>query len=365
MFFCKKKGGNLPKKYINLLSYQIIIAPFGFLLILITMTSAKASTAPVDSPLYFMQKAVDLVGTSPHPHNKIAATLFGGNPSDLWSVTRTNHWPAMIDVKIGRTQDIGNSSGTLHAETACILTVPEATEGASLCITDPCCPNCAKNIAEAGIKKIYIDHKGFKKDFFKRRGDHFDSMSMQICAKAGVSVYELNRKEQKITPIIETPDSFVPPNDSPIVIEPIESAAEAVLRIGVQKSSIIHHRRKFAMAFAQNPQGQKFMITARAHAVIGFTMNNLDEALDIMTPQDKYSFIQEPVNRLLMFLARKGWRLIDGYLYASQIPTAREQVNLVGAGIKRITVGDFQKSRDPYGFQAMETLKRVGILIYD
>lgn len=325
------------------------------------MKKAQASGVPPESPYTHMQHAVDMVGTSPHPTNKIAATLFGAD----WSVTRTNHWPAMIDVKIGRKTDIGNSSGTIHAETACLLTVPQPTEGASLCITDPFCPNCAKNIVEAGVKRIYIDHKGFDKDFFKRRGDQFDTMSMQVCARAGVSVYEIRRKEQKIIPILESPENLNPPEDSPVVIEPIESAVEAVLRMAVEKASQIHHRRKFCMAFAQGLDNKKYLLTARAHAVTGFSMTNIDEALELMTPVDKYSFIQEPVNRMLMVLARKGWRLLDGYLYSSQVPTSREQVNIVGAGIRRITIGDMQKCRDPQGFAAMEQLKMAGILQYD
>src|SRR5690606_7708262 len=115
--------------------------------------------------------------------NKIAATVFGhdlaGKP---FSVSRTNFWPAAIANSIGTEDDIGDSSGTIHAETAAILAASH-TAGAALCVTDPFCPNCAKNIAEAGIKTIYIDHKGFDKDFATRRGGDFQNMSMRICAR--------------------------------------------------------------------------------------------------------------------------------------------------------------------------------------
>ena len=110
------------------------------------------------SPFDEMQRAVDIVGTSPHPANKIAATVFGldttGQP---FSVSRTNCWPQSIADRIGMDADIGDSSGTIHAETAAIFAAP-VTAGAALCVTDPFCPNCAKNIAEAGIRTIYIDH---------------------------------------------------------------------------------------------------------------------------------------------------------------------------------------------------------------
>lgn len=307
-----------------------------------------------------MQRAVDIVGTSPHPDNKIAATLFG----DGWAVSRTNHWPPAIAERIGTGVDIGNSSGTIHAETDCILNAPAPTQGASLCITDPFCPNCAKNIAEAGIATIYIDHKGFDKDFFQRRSGHFDTMSMYICERAGINVYELNRKEQKITPIFESPVGYAPPEDSPVEVEPLQTATDAVLRQLVLRTARAHQRRKFAIAITANDKGDLFSLIARAHAVRGLTMQDKDDAETVMSPEGKYSYIQEPVNRILMHMARRGLTLMGDYMFCSQVPTAREQVNLIGANIKRITVGDMRRSRDSYGFDAMDTLRKAGILDY-
>ncbi|PJF37693.1 MAG: deoxycytidylate deaminase, partial [Phototrophicales bacterium] len=71
-----------------------------------------------------------------------------------------------------------------------------------------------------------------------------------------------------------------------------------------------------------------------------------------------------PINRLLMHFARKGYTLIDDFLYCSQVPTSREQVNLVGANIHRITIGNIQRCRDPYGLRAMEQLRKEKILNY-
>ena len=306
-----------------------------------------------------MQAAVDIVGSSPHPTNKIAATLFG----DGFSVSKTNHWPAIIEEKLGRDARIGGASGTIHAETACILAAP-ATDGASLCITDPFCPNCAKNIAEAGIKTIYIDHKGFQKDFFARRADQFETMSMQICEKAGINVYELWRRDEKLVPIYMAPDDYIPPNDSPITVDDINQADEKAFQDAIAQAHDIHNRRKFALALAKNNTEEFVALTARAHAVIGFTMRDPQDALCIECPEGKYSFIQEPVNRMLMHLQRQGLKLCENYLYCSQVPTAREQVNLVGAGIQRITVGDIAKSRDKNGVEAMTLLQSSQILAY-
>lgn len=312
------------------------------------------------TPYQAMQDAVDIVGTSPHPSNKIAATLFTGE----WTISRTNFWPQPILDKLGIHKRIGSSSGTIHAETACILDAPGAVKGASLCVTDPFCPNCAKNIAEAGIKTIYIDHKGFDKDFFKRRSDHFDSMSMQICEKAGISIYELWRKEERLVPIIEIDPAFVPPDDSPVDMERIETADDKNFHFFIDSATEKHARRKFALCFAEDTFGAKHVLFVRSHVVRGYSMLNKDDVREVERPESKYSFIQEPVNRLLMTLARRGLTLIDGYLYCNQVPTSREQVNLVGADIKRIIIGDITKSRDAEGKRAMRILNDNGIIQY-
>jgi len=312
-----------------------------------------------------MQSALDIVHKSPHPTNKIAATLFGVNRAgEDFSISRTNHWPDSIYNTIGTTTKIGNSSGTIHAETACILNALNSTENSSLCITDPFCPNCAKNIAEAGIKNIYLDEHGFGKDFFIRRGEHFDRMSMQICERAGINVYALNMLTKEMRTILEIEQDYKPTEDSPILAEPVESIHDAILHDIVESTTIANQRRKFAIALAKSKNGNNFALIARAHAVIGYSLQKPEEALDLLTPRGKYSFIQEPVNRLMMYMARKGFTLYPDYLYCSQVPTAREQVNLVGANIKRITIGDTQKCRDPRGFDAMAQLKSAKILDY-
>src|SRR5262245_21403475 len=140
------------------------------------MSTIAQPTAALPSPFAQMQKAVDIVNTSPHPANKIAATIFGRDKTGRgFSLSHTNFWPRAILDHFGMEARIGNASGTIHAETECILASPAPTEGASLSITDPFCPNCAKNIAEAGIRTVYIDHKGFKKDFVARRAHAFEN----------------------------------------------------------------------------------------------------------------------------------------------------------------------------------------------
>lgn len=172
------------------------------------------------SPYDQMQKAVDIVGDSPHPTNKIAATLAGTDKGGrAFSVAHNNYWPDPIRQNIGTEIKIGNASGTLHAETACVIHSPGPTNDSQLFVTDLPCPNCVKNLAEAGIKTLYIDHKGFDKDYAQRRGHHFSNMSMRICEKAGISVYKIFRKDKKLESILEISADYVPPVEKPPHVE--------------------------------------------------------------------------------------------------------------------------------------------------
>jgi hypothetical protein len=65
-----------------------------------------------------------------------------------------------------------------------------------------------------------------------------------------------------------------------------------------------------------------------------------------------------------MYAARHGLTVQDEFFFSSNVPTSREQVNIVGAGIKRITIGDLRKARDPDAVKAMAQLGEAQILEY-
>ncbi len=307
------------------------------------------------SPIEAMQKAVDIVSSSPHATNKIAATIF----KDGTSFSSTNIWPAHIVEKLGTETRVGNSSGTIHAEVSCLLNFPIATEGASLCITDPFCPNCAKNIAESGIKKIYIDHKGFDKDFAQRRGEEYGSMSLRIAARAGISMYQVWRKENRIEPIHEVPVEYVPPQDNPIKIEKTSLHPNIYGLNQIIESTQVLHKR-WACALAKNSDGECFFLVASAHPAIGYTKDQ--DANTINHKEGKYSFYLEPLNRILMGAHRYGLRLIDGLIWSSVVPTSRELVNCVGAGITSICLGNDELSRDEEAIAASRLLADSGVM---
>lgn len=309
------------------------------------------------NPFKEMQKAVDIVNTSVHPRNKVAATIFGKDTKNHdFSTSYVNYWPDIIKDKIQLDTRIGDSSGTIHAETACIIHSPY-TKDANICVTDLFCPNCAKNMAEAGIRRIYVDHKGFEKDFAQRRGIHFTNMSMRICEQAGIEVFKINRKLEELEAIYTPPQNFLPEEDSPVDIKKSEPEEFRDLVINKREEN---YNRRFAVAIGKNTDGRHFSITSRSHPSVGYTHYKHKE--ELRTHEGKYSFILEPVNRLMMNAAKFGLKLVDGCIYSSRVPTSREQVNLVGAGISEIYVGNTKRARDNDALHAANLLSFNAIL---
>jgi deoxycytidylate deaminase len=297
-----------------------------------------------------MQMAVDAVPNSRHPTNKVAACLAGHD----YTITRTNFWPHPIADVMGTDARIGSSSGTIHAETACLFKASythNTTLGASLFITDPPCPNCMKNIAESGVSKLYIDHKGFQKDFAKRRGESFENMSMRVADRAGIDVHVIYRKEQRFEVISHHAPGYKPAHEHPAVIKPCDDTPSALA-----KAKRHYGDEPFAFATATDASRQTLSILVDRHPTIGYTSENVEGK------QGKYSFILQPINRLLMIAAREGLTIDPTSVYSSRVPTSREFVNMIGAGIQTMTIGDHKKSRDDQGITAFETLKSAGIL---
>ena len=302
-------------------------------------------------PIDAMQRAVDIVLSSPHPDNKVAATLFNHDTS----LSLTNDWPPAIVQKLGTDQRIGDSSGTVHAEVNCLLHSTFAAQGASLAITDPCCPNCAKSIAEAGIKEVYIDHKGFEKDFATRRGDEFQDMSLRILAHAGITIYEVSRKLNHIRILHKPDEGYIPPEDNPIEIRPSRATASLETLMQTARLVKIKHLR-WGCALATNGHGKLWTLVASTHPAVGYTQ----AAMDIK--DGKYDFMLEPVNRILMGAAKSGLKLEPNMMWLSSLPTPREMVNIVAAGMKAVYIGDMDLAKKETSDAARDVLEGKGIL---
>ncbi len=304
-----------------------------------------------------MQQAVDIVEGSEHPANKVAATLAGRDHDGReFAVSMTNYWPDAIKRTIGTETRIGNSSGTIHAETAVIIKAP-VTENSAMFVTDLPCPNCVKNMVEAGVKNLSIDHKGFDKDFALRRSEDFEAMSLRLCEKSGISVYKIFRREQRTEVLLKTKTGFTPAIEKPARITPLAANPPMEdFKNFIEKEKGFYRDRPFALAVASSLLGKYFTIAAEAHACPGTSSQ---------TPEnggEKYSPILQPVNRLMMAAERYGLKIVPGFLYSSRVPTARELVDMVGAGLTVLAIGDTSQSRDEYGPEALRVLTEAGIV---
>lgn len=301
-----------------------------------------------------MQSAVEIVSTSEHPASKVAATLAGKDAGGAdFALSRVNFRPEAIRAAIPEGREIGDASGYVHAETACVLEAP-ITEGASVFVTDPPCPNCVKNMAEAGISALYIDHKGFAKDWASRRGEDFRDMSLRICEKAGISVYKIFRKESRVEPILEIPPGYKPIIERPAKLEIFSAPMDNKNFLHeIERLTKQYYRRAFAVAVAG-----KILISAEIHPIAGFTAEVAGKR------EGKYTYELQPVNRILMTAARKGLRISPGFLYSSRVPTAREQVNMLGAGLSKILIGELDAARDEHSLAAMKIFQEKGIISF-
>lgn len=305
------------------------------------------------TPFDAMQSAVNIVNSSPHPENKVAACIF---TEDTW-LAATNLWPDQIEKNLGREARIGGSSGTVHAEVNVLLHFQKPCENAALCITDPCCPNCAKAISESGIKTVYIDHKGFAKDFASRRYAEFHDMSLAIMAHAGIAIYELNRKEQTLSVIHEQRHDYIPPEDNPIEVKqiPEKTTLEQV------KNQVRVKHPSWGCALAKNADGVLFSLVASTHPALGYSEETLTTQTEETT---KYSFYLTPLNRLLCGAARYGLKLVEDSVWTSIVPTPREMVNFIGAGYGHLRIGDIRSLAKPSSQDARKLLESNGVLTF-
>lgn len=309
------------------------------------------------TPFTLTQMAVDIVRASPHTTNKIAAALSGKDSNGKpFLISRTNFYPPAIEKALGQEQKIGNASPTIHAEMAVLQAAPK-TEGSAIAITDPFCPNCAKYMAEAGVKTVYIDHKGLDKDWANRNGDDFEDMSMRIAKHAGINVYVVNRKKEELTTIFESSSGYAPRVENPIYLEKYDGPREIpafMAFVAERKKS--YKDRPFAAAFALGGSDNLYAIAADEHPSIGYTAKTLEE------PEGKYSFTLQPLNRLMLAAKRHGLSLHRDFLYVSRTPTGRDLVNAVGAELTKLYIGDRAQSRGPDSLKALKMLEDVKIV---
>jgi deoxycytidylate deaminase len=285
------------------------------------------------TPFQAMQHAVDIVNTSEHNKNKVAACIVSGDQY----IAKTNYRPEILKQHFDAKDRIGSSSQFIHAEVACIFNAPFPTDGASIFITDPMCPNCAKAICETGIKHVYIDHKGMEKDFFLRRKDAFEQISVPLMEHAGIGVSIIYRKEKIIEPIL-TPYHYDEHHDEII-------NTESNLTILLQDKMKTSTDRSFALCKTDNG-----------------TLYIPEIAHDITHSNKKYRDDISPLNRLLFHTKRHGYDIQNMSIACNLYPSSRDIVNAIGFGVKKIIIGSQVPDHDINGLEATSKLKKFDVL---
>lgn len=263
---------------------------------------------------------------SPHRTHKVGALLV---LSDNTKISSYNYWPDALLNTIGRDTKLGNASTSLHAETAALIKSNTSTDNAEIYVTDLPCPNCAKIIAEAGIRNVYIDHNTHNTALGQKMNPFFNQVSLLIFKRAGVGVYEIDIEGENIVRHCE------------------ESQRPAL--------SCDSNPTLFATCITSDNKP----LRAHAQSASGITPEDLKNINNI---QNKYEPTLQPFNRLLAMCARKGLRLQEGSLTFSQTPTAREFVNMIGYRITKITIETPELCRDEYGLKALKQLQEHSVI---
>ena len=310
-------------------------------------------------PFIHMSMALEIEEQSAHPAHKVGALICGRDPSDQpYLIARANYWPPILEEHIGRNVKLGNASTTVHAEIAAICAAP-AVEGSDIYITDLPCPNCAKAMAESRIKAVYIDSHTHNTPLGLKIKPYFDTVSLPILKHAGIAVYEMNTQIRELCALAAPPSqSKIYPVHRPVTQHPLspnDVTAQNFLSL-IEKEDVKH---PFAACIAFTPLGSAFYLSARPHRSIGLSEK---DAQNIISSQDKYTPILQPLNRLLLTCARYGLKINPDYLYSSQCPTSREFVNIIGAGYTNLHVGNPDISRNEWGLKALKQLKTCGLI---
>lgn len=309
--------------------------------------------ANIDFIFDALHKALARAERSEHPVNKIGAALYNfETPSAPMTVTCNERPRALCDT-FPFDMRIGASSQTVHAEINALFRFKGRLMGSHMWITDPFCPNCAKMMAQAGVRHIYIDKKGIDKDWASRRADEFKTMSLRIAQKAGIEVDMVDLKARTIEPIFETAiQTRLGTTNNEFFDVPAHTSVSDLM--GVMQQRFGTHSRPFALAITGSEKDQKKVgVLAFESLPPGFSFEQS------RTREGKYRYPIDPVNNLLITLKRQRLSLYGGAIGSSHLPSSRAFVNAIGLGVKDIYVNSLEPEHDVQAPAALDALRPV------
>jgi len=304
-----------------------------------TLTEKHNNSGKIKDPAFLsMQDAVAAALKSKHPTNPIGATL------EFSDGTRLSSSNLYIDALGPIDQKFGGAGPTIHAEMATILNAikeGKITLGAKIYITDPPCPSCMKILVEAGISEIFVDNKGFEKDWYKKRGQDFREMSLSLAGQAGIPIHRLKRNKDKMTAetgllnknlLNECPQKLP---YSAVEFKQIIEGHTAYIPDLIKKAKAHFGEDKRIAAMVGQPINSTF---SGAPMFIAYVQSNaVSMHMDgnaLTYKSEKYTFEMLAMDRLIASSARHGLMPISP-LILSNYETGSELIDL--AGLARIT----------------------------
>lgn len=284
-----------------------------------------------------MANTVNLVQNSKHPTNKVATSVYGSNfKSESFTSAHTNTCPHEIQEIIKIKGRIRERSGYIHAELNALMGCKPGWQSLALTVTDPPCPNCMKNIVDAGVTSVFIDAKGFKKDFYQRRRFEFDLISKRIAKFAGISLYVLNRKKNEIHPILLDQEiSEVAVDQERWELFPDNlNQQELLKKKGLQKS---------VTAYVQDLSSKRYLACSSETLPGNMSQEEADALLSDSRLSKRYNFKNFPILSIILLSLRKGFLLDKEIFHLNFEPSSLDLVYIIAFGIEKISLSSGQE----------------------
>lgn len=119
----------------------------------------------------------------------------------------------------------------------------------------------------------------------------------------------------------------------------------------------------FAAAFVRGADHSVRIMIAEERVTMGYDPRSRSDQSEMHdTSTGKYTFLATPMNRLMMAAARFGYKIDPRLVVSSRVPTSRELVNMVAAGLTTIHILNPRVARDKAAQKGLELLVKNGVM---